>query len=39
VAFLYGIAQQELRAEELDHRDRDYEVIIAVRAVKAEARP
>lgn len=35
-AFLQGLAMEELRREELDHRDRDYEVIIAVRAVKPE---
>jgi len=33
-AFLYGIATEELRQEELDYRDPDYEVTIAVRAVK-----
>jgi SAM-dependent methyltransferase len=36
-AFLYGIAYQELRPEELDHRDIDYEVTITVRAVKPRA--
>jgi SAM-dependent methyltransferase len=34
-AQLYGIAAEELRAEELAHRDRDYEVVLGVRAVKA----
>jgi glycosyltransferase involved in cell wall biosynthesis len=33
-AFLYGLAAEELRQDELDYRDSDYEVIIAVRAVK-----
>jgi len=36
-AFLHGLAIQELRQEELDYKDPDYEVLIAVRAVKAEA--
>jgi SAM-dependent methyltransferase len=34
-AFLYGLAAHELRRAELDVRDPDYEVIIAVRAQKA----
>jgi len=33
-SFLYGMATEELRKEELDHFDPDYELIIAVRAVK-----
>ncbi len=33
-AFLYGIAYEELQQKELDSCDPDYEVIIAVRAVK-----
>lgn len=33
-AFLQGIALEELRADELDFMDRDYQVTIAVRAVK-----
>lgn len=33
-AFLQGIALDELRTEELDHVDPDYQVTIAVRAVK-----
>ncbi|HEX5734493.1 MAG TPA: glycosyltransferase [Blastocatellia bacterium] len=33
-AFLYGIALEELRKEELDFNDPDYEVTITVRAVK-----
>jgi glycosyltransferase involved in cell wall biosynthesis len=34
-SFLYGLATEELQKEELDHLDRDYELVIAVRAVKA----
>jgi SAM-dependent methyltransferase len=34
IALLHGLATQELRQEELDHRDPDYEVLITVRAVK-----
>lgn len=34
VAFLHGLAAEELRQEELDHHDPDYEVLIAVRATK-----
>jgi glycosyltransferase involved in cell wall biosynthesis len=33
-AFLYGLAAQELHHEELDQRDPDYEVLIAIRALK-----
>ena len=33
-AFLYGLAAQELSLEELDYNDPDYEVSIAVRAVR-----
>ena len=33
-AFLYGLAASDLRAEELDARDRLYEVTIGLRAVK-----
>jgi SAM-dependent methyltransferase len=33
--FLYGLAASDLRAEELDARDRLYEVIVGVRAVKS----
>ena len=33
-AFLYGMATEELRREEMDHVDPDYEVIIAIRARK-----
>lgn len=35
-AFLYGLATEELQTEELDYGDRDYEMLIAVRAVKSE---
>jgi SAM-dependent methyltransferase len=37
IAFLEGIAAEELRREELDVRDPDYEVLIAVRARKEPA--
>jgi len=37
-AFLHGLAAEELRQEELDYCDPDYEVLITVRAVKPEAR-
>ncbi len=33
-AFLHGLTVAELTEQELDHRDRDYEVTIAVRAVE-----
>jgi glycosyltransferase involved in cell wall biosynthesis len=36
-AFLQGLATEELRKEELDYNDADYEVTIAVRAVKGVA--
>ena len=32
---LHGLAASELSAEELDHRDRDFDVIIGVRAFRA----
>ena len=35
-AFLQGMAVEELKQNELDHNDRDYQVIITVRATKAE---
>jgi SAM-dependent methyltransferase len=38
VAFLHGMAAEELEEEELDYRDPDYEVIVSVRAVKPGAR-
>jgi hypothetical protein len=34
IASLHGLAAEELRAEELDYEDRNYEVLIGVRAVK-----
>jgi glycosyltransferase involved in cell wall biosynthesis len=34
-AFLQGLSSRELRPEELDYLDPDYEVLITVRAVKA----
>lgn len=34
VAYLHGIAKEELTPEELDHHDREYQVIVAARAVK-----
>jgi SAM-dependent methyltransferase len=36
VAFLEGLAVQELRKEELDHHDPEYELLITLRAVKPE---
>ncbi len=40
IAFLHGLAAEELRQKELDYSDRDYELLIGVRAVKvANARP
>jgi SAM-dependent methyltransferase len=35
ISFLHGLAAEELREEELEYRDRDYELLIAVRATKA----
>jgi len=35
IAFLEGLAPAELKLEELDYLDRDYQLLIAVRAVKA----
>jgi Glycosyltransferases involved in cell wall biogenesis len=34
IAFLHGLALEELRADELDYNDPDYQVTITVRAVK-----
>jgi SAM-dependent methyltransferase len=34
LAFLYGLASNELRAAELDHDDPDYQLVITVRATK-----
>lgn len=36
-AFLHGLAADELKQEKLDYHDPDYQVLITVRAVKAEA--
>jgi len=35
VAFLHGLAAEELPHEDLDYADSEYEVLIAVRAIKA----
>jgi SAM-dependent methyltransferase len=34
IAFLHGLVVEELRREELDYHDRDYEMLITVRAMK-----
>jgi hypothetical protein len=34
-AFLHGLAAHELTAEELDHRDPSYEMLITARVVKS----
>ena len=39
VAAMHGVVTAELSRHELDHRDPDFEVLIAVRAVKATAVP
>ncbi|HEX2190953.1 MAG TPA: methyltransferase domain-containing protein, partial [Longimicrobiaceae bacterium] len=36
-AFLYGLAAEELRARELDHRDPQYPMLVTVRARRAPA--
>jgi SAM-dependent methyltransferase len=38
IAFLHGLAAEELREDELNWPDPDYELLIAVRAVKRERR-
>jgi hypothetical protein len=38
-AFLQGLSSRELRADELDYHDPDYELLICVRAVKSVAMP
>jgi len=38
-AFLQGLAADDLHVDELDHRDRDYEVLITVRAQKPRSSP
>jgi SAM-dependent methyltransferase len=35
IAFLHGMTTQELRREELDYYDPDYEVLITIRALKS----
>jgi SAM-dependent methyltransferase len=37
IAFLHGLATEELRQKELDHHDPDYEFLITLRAVKPRA--
>jgi SAM-dependent methyltransferase len=39
VSFLHGLSVEELRQEELDYHDPDYQVLITLRAVKPEAAP
>jgi hypothetical protein len=34
-AFMHGLVTEDLRVEELDYRDPDYELLITVRAVKS----
>lgn len=34
ISFLHGLATEELKKEELDYRDEDFELVIAVRAEK-----
>jgi SAM-dependent methyltransferase len=34
IAFLHGLASEELRHRELDYHDRDFQVLITIRAVK-----
>lgn len=34
MAFLHGLATEELEPEELEHRDPDFEVLVTIRAVK-----
>jgi SAM-dependent methyltransferase len=38
IAFLHGLAAEELRQEELNYHDPDYEVLITLKAVKSEAK-
>ena len=35
IAFLHGLAAEELSHEELNYKDQDYEVLVVVRAVKS----
>ncbi len=36
ISFLHGLVSEELRREELDHHDPDYEMLITVRTVRPE---
>ena len=36
IAFLHGLASDELRRQELDYHDPDFQVLITIRAVKPE---
>lgn len=38
ISFLHGLVSEELSLEELDYHDRDFELLIAVRAVKPDPR-
>ena len=38
-AFLYGFAAGELRPEDLEHRDPEFDLLVAVRALKPAAEP
>jgi SAM-dependent methyltransferase len=37
LSFLHGLAAEELESRELDHHDPDYQLLIAVRAIKSSA--
>jgi SAM-dependent methyltransferase len=37
VSFLHGLAREDVRTSELDHRDPDYELVIMIRAIKPAA--
>jgi len=39
VAFLHGIAAEELKKDELDYHDPDYQLIVAIRAMKQATAP
>jgi SAM-dependent methyltransferase len=39
IAFLHGLAAEELRPDELDYLDPDYEVIIGIKAERSADRP
>jgi SAM-dependent methyltransferase len=39
MSFISGVALHELKPDELDHRDRDYELSLTLRAVKPPAQP